>query len=89
MPTERRDKHLISPNELHAAAYAEYLDSRAPITRRDWQLCVNYWAANIASGLEVAACQLLGTLMECPLSSAEIGEIAAFQAGCKKGTSHV
>jgi hypothetical protein len=76
---------MVSPAELHRAACAEYLDGRSPTTRTEWQYCVNYWAANLAAGLEVEACKLLGLIMECPLSATEISEIAAFQAGHKKG----
>lgn len=78
-------KNMVSPNDLQQAARDCYLDGREPVTREEWQYCVNYWAANIASGLEVEACKLIGLIMECPLSPAEIEEIAAFQAGRKKG----
>lgn len=77
---------LISPNDLQAEACKAY-GFDAPTTREQWTLCVNYWAANIASGLEVSACRVLGLLFDCPLSAQEIERIADFQHS-KKGTRH-
>lgn len=75
---------LISPNDLQRAACKAMLESRDPITTRDWQLCANYWAANIAKGVEPSALVLLGAIFDCPLSKDELCEIALFQQS-KKG----
>jgi hypothetical protein len=73
----------VSPNELQSAAIAMMLGGLPPITREDWTLCANFWASNIAKGLEEAAVPLLGMLFECPLTKEELTEIARFQADRK------
>lgn len=75
---------LISPNELHQAAKDQMLDGREPVTDKDWQLCANFWAANIAAGLEVAATPLVGMIFDCPLGKETLIKIAEFQASKKR-----
>jgi hypothetical protein len=69
--------NLVSPNDLqqHAIQWIGH----EPEDETDWLLCVNYWAANIAKGLEESACLLLAKLFDCPLSDEQIKEVAAFQ----------
>lgn len=72
--------NLVSPNHLQQAAKDMMLDGREPTTLDDWNLCANFWAANISDGLEVAAVPVLGMLLGCPLSKQELIDIAQFQA---------
>ena len=74
---------LISPNELQSKAIEIMLNGRKPTTREDWQLCANFWAVNIANGLEATATPLIGVLFDCPLSYDELVAIAQFQADRK------
>lgn len=74
---------MISPNELHQAACREYLGGREPVSEKDWQLCVNYWAHNIALEVRVVATVLMAKIMSCPLSETAVREIAEFQSGRK------
>lgn len=75
---------LVSPNDLQAEAEKQMLQGRKPSTKRDWELCANFWACNIQKGLEVAALPLLGKLMDCPLSTEDLVAIAKFQADKKQ-----
>jgi hypothetical protein len=75
---------MISPNELHQGAQDEMLEGKAPVTERDWQLCVNFWAANVSIS-EIEICKLMKRLFQCPLDDKQIVEIAKFQQGKKKG----
>ncbi len=70
---------LVSPNDLQAAAIDEMLCGLNPVTTKDWQLLVNFWAANIAKGLEESACQIIARLFNCPLSHDTITQICEFQ----------
>jgi len=74
----------ISPNDLQAAAIEHMLDGKKPRTTDDWTLLANFWAANIAGGLEVSAVPLIGMLFNCPLSKEVLVEIAKFQATRKQ-----
>lgn len=74
---------LLSPNTIQAAACA-WAGFKTPSTPEDWEKCVNFWACNIATGLEESACVLMAAILECPLSPAHIQRIAAFQADLKK-----
>jgi len=69
---------FVSPNDLHRGACETMLDGREPQSVEDWQLCVNFWACNIALA-EVQCCQLMARLYGCPLSDEQIVEIAMFQ----------
>jgi hypothetical protein len=71
---------MVSPNDIQKAAEEHVLDGRKPVTKEEWTLCVNFWAANIQKGLEEAAIPLLGLIFECPLTRDELLEIAKFQA---------
>lgn len=70
---------LISPNELHKAACESQLRGRKPETDLDWELCVNFWAFNIAKGLRVSGTVLMAKIMDCPLSEEDVRAIAEFQ----------
>jgi len=74
---------LVSPNDLQLAAQNMMLDGREPISRKDWAMCANFWAANIAKGLEVTALPLLGLLFNCPLTKDELIAIANYQRSRK------
>ena len=74
---------MISPNELQAGAKEAYLDGKEPSTMRDWQLCVNFWAANVSSKLEESCCLLMSRIFDCPLSDEMVKEIAQHQAKAK------
>jgi len=76
---------LVSPEELHKAACAEYLNGRKPRTKTEWILCVNFWAFNAAKGTRVAATQLMAMIYSCPLPEKQIREIAEFH---EKGKSN-
>lgn len=78
---------LVSPQELHDAACEQMLKGRKPQSTLDWQLVANFWAANIADGLAVAALPLLGLIFQCPLTKVELESIALFQASRSKATS--
>lgn len=73
----------ISPNELQAKACEVMLSGRSPATPRDWALCVNFWAANIAAGVAPQACLLMARIFYCPLADSTVREIALFQVGKK------
>lgn len=74
---------FISPNELHSAACTHMLSGAVPITRHDWSLVVNFWAANVADGLEADICKVMKMIFDCPLTAAEITKIANYQASHK------
>jgi hypothetical protein len=74
---------MISPNDLHGAAKQLMLKDKEPVTDKDWQLCVNFWAANV-SVAEVEICKLMKRIYNCPLSDEDVTEIAIFQAESKK-----
>jgi hypothetical protein len=74
---------MVSPNELQAGAKEAYLNGKEPSTTRDWQLCVNFWAANISKELEESVCLLMKRLYSCPLSDEMVKEIAQHQAKAK------
>jgi hypothetical protein len=77
---------MISPNDLQANAIKVMLEGKEPVTERDWQLCVNFWAANV-SVAEIEICKLMRRLFNCPISDEDIAEIATFQVK-KKGEKH-
>jgi hypothetical protein len=71
---------MVSPQQIQNAACAEYLNGRAPRTREEWIKCANFWAFNIAKGMEEPVVTLMGLIFNCPLTKEELKEIAAFQA---------
>ncbi len=75
--------NMISPNDLNEAAQKNMLDGREPKTERDWELIVNFWAANIGEGLEEPVCKVMSMLYKCPLPCDSIVQIAGFQAAKK------
>lgn len=72
-----------TPDEVQTAAKQTYLDGKDPVTRKDWQYCVNFWAANAAIA-EVEVCLIMARIYDCPLSKPEITVIAKFQQNAKK-----
>jgi uncharacterized protein (DUF2237 family) len=70
----------VSPNDIQKAAEEHMLAGQKPVTRDDWILCANFWAANIQKGLEEGAVPLMGLIFECPLTKDELLEVAKFQA---------
>jgi len=75
---------LRSPNELFEKAKEVMLDGAVPKTQEDWCLVVNFWAKNIAYGLEESACILLAQIFEAPLHADLVAEIAKFQMEKKR-----
>ena len=75
----KKRREMISPNELHDGAKRHMLDGAEPVTDRDWQLLVNFWAANV-SVAEVEICKLMKRIYDCPLSDDNVTQIAEFQA---------
>lgn len=69
----------VSPNEMQSKAVEVMLNGRQPETKKDWVLCVNFWAHNAAAGLEAGICTLMSRLFEVPLEDSEIRDIAKFQ----------
>ena len=59
------------------------LEGREPASRKDWQLVLNFVAANAASGLETPICNIFNTLYATPLTRKEVTQIAEFQAARK------
>jgi hypothetical protein len=81
---------MISPNDLQANAIKVMLEGKEPVTERDWQLCVNFWAANV-SVAEIEICKLMRRIFNCPISDEDIAEIATFQVkkkGEKRAKNH-
>lgn len=75
---------MVSPNEMQQAAKDIMLKGREPSTYDDWVKVVNFWAANITSGMEVLCCALLAKLYDAPLAPEIIRSIAEHQAKVKK-----
>jgi len=70
---------LRSPNEMLEEAKKQMLEGKEPVTKKDWQLVMNFFAANIAKGLEESACKLLKVIYSIPLEDNEVVQIAVFQ----------
>jgi hypothetical protein len=79
----KKRRGYISPNDLQANAIKVMLEGKAPVTERDWQLLINYWAANI-SVAEADICKLMKRLFDCPISDDDIKQIAEYQVKLKK-----
>jgi len=75
---------LVSPDSIHNAACGYYLEGRKPRSLEDWNLVVNFWAANAAEDLEAAICRVMAMLYDCPLPPAHIEAIAEFQLKAKR-----
>jgi hypothetical protein len=74
---------LVSPNQLQEEACAQMLAGKTPVSRRDWELCANFWACNVEAGLEEAVLPVLGMIFDCPLSREHLIAIARFQHRAK------
>jgi hypothetical protein len=70
---------MLSPDELHNKAKEMMLEGREPKTAGEWALCANFWAANISKGFAVITCKIMGKIYQCPLSEADLKQIAEFQ----------
>jgi hypothetical protein len=53
-----------------------------PSTPHEWQLVVNFWAANVALA-EPEICSIMSKIFDCPLPESDICKIALFQARAK------
>lgn len=71
--------NLISPNELLAAGILNMLDGYPPVTKDDWSLLVNFFAANVQFGIAGSLCKLMKALYDIPLTDHEIDRIVRFQ----------
>ena len=73
---------FVSPNDLQKAACEHMLEGRPPASYHDWELCANFWAANIAPDLSEAVLPIMGLIFACdgcPLTRSELIAIARFQ----------
>ena len=74
--------HLISPKDLQKAACEHMLEGRPPASYRDWELCANFWAANVSYGLAESILPIMGLIFACDgcdLTRSELIAIARFQ----------
>jgi hypothetical protein len=78
----KKRREYISPNDLQANAIKIMLEGKEPVTERDWQMCANFWAANVAVA-EVEICKLMKRIFDCPISDDDIKQIAEYQAKLK------
>lgn len=76
---EQRQTRLISPNELHAAAKATMLGGRDPANDDEWQLIVNFWAANVAVQTALPSVMIMALIHRCPLPDDTLRVITKFQ----------
>ncbi len=74
-----KNGRLVSPNEMLEAGKAQMLDGREPSNKEDWEILFNFFAVNIANGLEEQVCLLLGKIYNVPLTDDEIKSIVQFQ----------
>jgi hypothetical protein len=79
MDTNQKEGTWRSPNEMFDAAKTMMLDGREPIDERDWELIVNFLAANVHPDVATAAVPLVCMLFDCPLRKQTIQDIVAFQ----------
>src|SRR5215472_5806519 len=73
---------FISPNDLQKAAISMMLEGRPPASYSDWELCANFWAANIVPDLSEAILPIMGLMFACDgcdLTRSELIAIARFQ----------
>ena len=75
---------FVSPNEMLAAAKDFMLQGREPVNRQDWQLIVNFFAVNVASGMEEPCVQLVMKLYNHPLTEEDITKIVSYQVERKQ-----
>lgn len=74
-----KNGRLVSPNEMLEAGKIQMLDGKEPSNKEDWVMLFNFFAVNIANGLEEQACLLLGKIYGVPLTDDEIKSIVQFQ----------
>jgi hypothetical protein len=67
---QSKARRMVSPNDLHSAALAEYCGGNQPKNNLEW--------AKIAVA-EVEACKLMALMFDCPIPVGEIEKIAKFQ----------
>lgn len=72
-----------SPNEMFKAAKDMMLQGREPKTEEDWMKLVNFFAVNIADGLELPAVLLLCKIFDVPLTEKQITYIVMKQIESK------
>lgn len=75
---------LRSPNEMFKAAKDIMLNGREPATPEDWMRIVNFFACNIADGLELPATELFCKIFSVPLKPEQIKYIVGEQIKLKK-----
>ena len=73
---------FVSPNDLQKAACEHMLEGKSPASHHDWQLCANFWAANVSTGLSESILPIMGLIFACDgcdLTRSELIAIARFQ----------
>jgi hypothetical protein len=81
---EQEKSNLVSPQRMFDEGKRIMLGGRNPESRDDWSKMVNFWAANIHTGLEKSACRLLAKIFNAPLSEEDVTKIAEFQMSRKR-----
>jgi hypothetical protein len=74
--------NLYSPDQIVEAGIDMMLGGRAPASRDDQMLLMNFVATNVASGLEGAVCRLMASLYPDKfgmLSETDVDAIATYQ----------
>lgn len=74
---------LRSPNEMFEAGKRIMLNGREPETPKDWMKLVNFFAYNIADGLELPATKILAKVLGAPLGEDTIEKIVNSQIKLK------
>lgn len=69
----------VTPIEMFSAAKEKMLEGREPVSKQDWQLIANFFAANIAPGTAIPSMKLLRVIFNMPLSEEEVVYITLFQ----------
>jgi len=75
MTQSKTDTHMCSPDELLDKAIEMELGGHPPETRAHWALVMAFMATNIIEDAREAACRLLATLYEMPLTREEVDYI--------------
>lgn len=70
---------FVSPNEMFKAAKDRMLNGKEPKTPEDWMRVVNFFACNIADGLELPATELMCKILHVPLKPETIKYIVGEQ----------
>ena len=73
------ESKLRSPNELFNAAKEYMLGGDEPISKSDWVLVMNFFAANIHKDVQPAALKLLRAIYDIPIGDEQIEDISKFQ----------